>query len=337
MILRILPIKYGDCIIIEWKDEIESTHIGILDGGSISSYKEYLRELLMSLSIPIDFWIISHAHSDHIGGAIKYFNDIMNGYPLPVCKCWITNFVVQDVILDNLSSDGTIATSVSQGNRFISYLSQQKDIPIINELHTGMQIDFHGLNITIVTAPRINEYFEIEEDTIATRPCFSDFKSTIDDFDLKKFEEDSNLTNASSLSVIVESEGKRFLWLADSLPSVYIPALKYLKNEMNDSLKFDIVSFAHHGSNGNTNMEYLGMIQSNKFLVTANAENTQNLPNKETICRVIMNPKRDIGEHLQFLFPMENNTLRSMFCVDGNDIMNKLNFSCTYGCTELEI
>ena len=51
-----------------------------------------------------------------------------------------------------------------------------------------------------------------------------------------------------------------------------------------------MVSLAHHGSRGNTNIDYLNMIKCNKFLVTVNTENNQNLTNKETLARVIMNP-----------------------------------------------
>ena len=59
--------------------------------------------------------------------------------------------------------------------------------------------------------------------------------------------------------------------------------LKFLKKQYNDSLSFEIASVAHHGSNGNTNMDYINIIQCEKYLITANAENIHNLPNKETL------------------------------------------------------
>ena len=337
MILNVIPIKYGDCIIIEWKDEKECPHIGILDGGSVDSYKEYIRKQLMSISIPIDFWVISHAHSDHIGGVLKYLKDLKSGFQLPHCNCWITNFDIKDLVFDNISVDGTIATSAIQGDLLISYLSKQKGCSIINEVHTGMFIEFPGIKMTMVTAPRVNKNFEFEDYGIAVSPCVSDYKKTLIDFDVTKFEEDINSTNCSSLSVIVECEGKRFLWLADSVPSLYVPALEYIKNKNKDTLSFDLVSLAHHGSRGNTNIDYLNMIKCNKFLVTANAENNQNLPNKETLARVIMNPHRDLENHVQFIFPMDNKTLRTIFAVDGDDIENKLNFSCNFNCQTLDL
>ena len=337
MKLGFIPIKYGDCITIEWVDERGRNHLGILDGGSISSYKKYLRSFLQSLSIPIDFWVISHAHRDHIGGIMRYLENIRDGFPLPSCNCWITNLEPHNTMVDCSSSDGSIAESVIQGNKVVSYLNQSNNCSIVNDLYTGLQIPFEGLQLTIVTAPKVNNEFEIQEDTVAASPCGADYNVALSEFDLTFFEEDTNLTNGASLSVIVESNGKRFLWLSDSQPSLYVPALNTIKKELNDSLSFDIVSVAHHGSNGNTNMDYINLIQCERFLITANAENTHNLPNKETLGRFIMNPKRDLSKHLVFIFPTDNTTLRRLFEVDGQEIESRLNFSCAFGCRVLSL
>lgn len=332
MKLGFIPIEYGDCITVEWKDSHGCHHLGILDGGSVSSYKNHLRLFLQSLSIPIDFWVISHAHRDHIGGVLRYLENVHDGYPLPLCKCWITNFKLQGKMINSFSDDGSKAESVIQGNKFVSYLRQIKFGNIINNLHVGMQISFEGLTMTIVTSPIVNDDYELEEDTVAATSSGADYNYALSDFDVTNFNEDTNLTNASSLSIIVENEGKRFLWLADSQPSQYVPALKYIKKQYNDPLSFEIASVAHHGSNGNTNMDYLNIIRCQKYLITANAENIHNLPNKETLCRIIMNPKRDMNKLLEFIFPMDNATLRHLFEVDGKDINNRLNFSCNFGC-----
>lgn len=337
MKLGFIPIKYGDCITIEWVDGHGGNHLGILDGGSVSSYKKYLRSFLQSLSIPIDFWVISHAHRDHIGGIMRYLENVRDGFPLPSCNYWITNYEMHDTMDDCTSFDGSDAESVIQGNKVVSYLSQSNNCSIINDLHSGLQISFDGLQLTIVTAPKVNDGFEIEEDTVAASSCGSDYNVALSKFDLSNFEEDSNLTNGSSLSVIVESEGKRLLWLSDSQPSLYVPALIHIKELFNDSLSFDIVSLAHHGSNGNTNMDFINIIQCERFLVTANAENTHNLPNKETLSRFIMNPNRDLSKHLVFIFPTDNTTLRRLFEVDGQDIESILNFSCAFGCRILSL
>lgn len=337
MEIGFIPIEYGDCITVEWKDSHGCCHLGILDGGSVSSYKNHLRKFLQSLSIPIDFWVISHAHQDHIGGILRYLENVHDDYRLPLCKCWITNYELQSTIVNCFSDDGSNAESVIQGNKVVFYLNQIKNCNIINNLHTGMQIPFEGLTISIVTSPKVNYEYEIEKDTIAATSSGADYNVALSRFDLTSFEEDTNLTNASSLSVIVESEGKRFLWLSDSQPSLYVPALKCIKKLYNDSLSFEIASLAHHGSKGNTNLDYISIVNCEKFLVTANAENIHNLPNKETLSRIIMNPMRDMNKHLEFVFPMDNSTLRNLFDVDGKDIEDRLNFSCIYGCRTMTI
>ena len=112
MKLGFTPIEYGDCITVEWIDSHGFHHLGILDGGSVSSYKNYLRNFLQSLSIPIDFWVISHAHRDHIGGVLRYLENVHDGYPLPLCKCWITNFELKTTMVNCFSDDGSKAESV---------------------------------------------------------------------------------------------------------------------------------------------------------------------------------------------------------------------------------
>lgn len=337
MKLGFIPIKYGDCITIEWIDSSGCNHLGILDGGSVSSYKDYLRRILQSLSIPIDFWVISHAHRDHIGGVMRYLENIHVGYPLPKCKCWITNFELEETRVDCFSVDGSCAESIIQGQKVASYLSQIEKCGIINNLHAGLKIPFDNLMLTIVTSPKVNDQYEMEEDTVASSTSGADYNVPLSGFNLNVFEEDANLTNASSISVIIESEGKRLLWLSDSQPSLYVPSLEKLKKEDNDSLTFDIASVAHHGSCGNTNLDYLNIIHCNRFLVTANAENTHNLPNKETLSRFLLNPKRNLNNHLDFIFPSDNETLRNIFRVDGKDIENRLNFTCHFGCNTLVI
>lgn len=240
-------------------------------------------------------------------------------------------------MVNRFSDDGSKAESVIQGNKVVSYLSHIKNCNVVNNLHTGMQIPFEGLTMSIVTSPKANDEYEIEKDTVAATSSGTDYNVALSEFDLTNFEEDTNLTNASSLSVIVESEGKRFLWLSDSIPSQYVPALKYIKEQTNDSLSFEIASLAHHGSNGNTNMDYLSIINCEKYLITANAENIHNLPNKETLSRIIMNPIRNVSKHLEFIFPMDNSTLRHLFEVDGKNIEERHNFSCNYGCRTLTI
>ena len=54
----------------------------------------------------------------------------------------------------------------------------------------------------------------------------------------------------------------------------------------------------------------IGLSSNKKYLITANAENIHNLPNKETLSRIIMNTIRNVSKHLEFIFPMDN----SIFC-----------------------
>lgn len=47
----------------------------------------------------------------------------------------------------------------------------------------------------------------------------NDYKTLINDFDLEKWNEDDSIENGSSISILMEYNNKKILWLADSHPS----------------------------------------------------------------------------------------------------------------------
>ncbi len=71
---------------------------------------------------------------------------------------------------------------------------------------------------------------------------------------------DDSITNGSSISLLVEVEGSRLLFLGDAWPEDIVAAL-----QQNGPAVFDAIKVAHHGSTRNTSPELLTLIDSPHF------------------------------------------------------------------------
>jgi hypothetical protein len=76
---------------------------------------------------------------------------------------------------------------------------------------------------------------------------------------------DSSVTNGSSISLIVEVEGRRLLFLGDSWADDIVTALGPRGPTI-----FDAVKLSHHGSVRNTNPELLALVDSPHFFISTN-------------------------------------------------------------------
>lgn len=330
--------NYGDCFIVKWHGPTGDEHTGILDSGTAVSYKSCLRKELQAQFEDLDFWVISHIHDDHIGGVLKYIDDMDAGLKLPQCKNWIINIPLYPSMVSDKSSDGSIAESVRQGNKLINFLINKKSSVYQPSLNNKQSLDFDGLVMHFVSVPSSNSPLNIHEEySLPMASLGNDYKTLTTDFRLDNFEEDKNPLNAASLSLIIEYNGKRFLWLSDSHPSNVIKGLQSLCDTTEYSLYFDFATVAHHGSKGNTNLELLNLLNCDNYIITSNGENKHQLPNKETLVRILKNPSRDPKKKISFIFPTDTNSLRTIFDVDEKEIHETLNFDCKFGITSLSL
>ena len=81
---------------------------------------------------------------------------------------------------------------------------------------------------------------------------------------------DNSVTNGSSISLIVEIEERRLLFLGDAWAEDIIAALR-----PNGPTVFDAIKIAHHGSARNTSPELLTLVDSPHFFISTNGERHQ--------------------------------------------------------------
>lgn len=160
---------------------------------------------------------------------------------------------------------------------------------------------------------------EKEKKRLAKKNVSSSSSIIIDDIVKDDFIEDDTATNGSSIAFILEYKEHKFLFLADSHPSIIVQNLKKHYKDDEFPVKFDLIKIAHHGSKCNTSPELLKLIDSEKYIFSTNGL-IHNHPDKETIARIISRPS-EFTRNLYFNYPLE--VLNDF---KNESIMEKYNF-----------
>ena len=264
----------GDAIRIRFIGDDEKPHNIFLDSGYERTYRKVLRQVINDLIQAgecIDLWIISHIHDDHIGGVMKYIKSVEDKEIEDITREWFYNPPRQEaVVYDKRQEAVSSAMSISQGDKLYNFLRLNNKLPkkdITTDLGTvdrfGMKIHILSPTSSIITELRDKykteipfQTNEIEEISSAKAIAQNDYNKNIEEFNLDRFNEDKSLENKSSVSVLVEYQGKKIMWLADSHPSVVIESLTQKGYSVNRPLVCDYVILSHHASKGNNSSSF---------------------------------------------------------------------------------
>lgn len=115
----------------------------------------------------------------------------------------------------------------------------------------------------------------------------------------KNYLKDDSVGNGSSISFVLESEGKKLLFLADAFAEDVIVKLEELyPNKEEYPIFFDLIKVSHHGSFRNSKAELYKIIDSDKFLFSTNGKHPKHThPDIETIACII---NRDLPKDVEF-------------------------------------
>ncbi|MGR3857181.1 ComEC/Rec2 family competence protein [Chryseobacterium indologenes] len=347
MNLTFYQAECGDAAKISFIGDDGKQHHIFIDGGYERTFRDSIKkdiEEIISRNEIIDCWIVSHIHDDHIGGVKKYIDYIRSGELKDIVAHWIYNAPRFENGLQPLKFDVSTAKSIGQGDILFNYLSSIDKNSAFDFTNDTKSIDFHGLQIIFLTPTKeklldlrklynINDmkpFQIIEDDTVsdAVAAIQNDYSKKISEFNINDFKEDVNIENGSSISFIIEHDGKRILWLSDAHPSDVLNTLSNsrLKFSSVNKLKCNWVKVTHHGSKANNKNELYNLIECDNYMISANGENKHKLPNKEALVRILSNPFRDKSLKYNIYYTYANSTLKNIFAVDGAKVFDDFNF-----------
>ena len=127
------------------------------------------------------------------------------------------------------------------------------------------------------------------------------------------FDEDGSVTNASSIGLLVEFEGKRALMSGDAHPCVLRAGVEKLQVN-GERLKLDVFKLPHHGSKHNIDSELLDCVECGTYIFSSNGAYFHH-PDKEAVARVIkyggVSPKLLFNYATQFNNMWDDGNLKS--------------------------
>ena len=314
--IQAIPMSNGDFFVLKYEGESGARHVVLLDMGYQSAYFDAKKTALADVE-EIDLCVLSHIHEDHIGGALRYVNEVCEGEDEPIVKEWWFNAKRVTASLSSTKVGSRI--SPKQANEIAAYLTTNYDTMLWkNNIRAGQRYEYDGLAITVLSPKTAIEcedvpYGEDERVNVQLGRKVNDYDVAVKDFDVTKFTEDTKEEHRSCVALLLDFAEKRFLWMADALPSVVNESLRKLGYSKKKPLECEYMTLSHHGSKGNTSMELLSMIRCAKYIVTGDGANAYNLPDKETFARVIGH----CGEDVQLYATVMDWELRDVFKVDG--------------------
>jgi beta-lactamase superfamily II metal-dependent hydrolase len=338
----------GDAIRIRYIGDDGNPHNMFFDSGYERTYRNILRQeinTLIQIGENIDLWTVSHIHDDHIGGIMKYIKAVKAEEIEDIAKVWFYNSPWQYPFYSEKKSDNiSSAMSIGQGDKLYNFLNQNNKLPK-KDITTDLEAqDFFGMKIHILSpTPLIirelrNKYQtgipfeknEISTISYATSAIRYDYHKKIEDFNEDDSNEDPSLENRSSISLLLEFQNKKILWLADSHPTVIIESLTKMKYSNDNPLMCDCVIVSHHASKNNNSSLLFDMIRCDKYIISSNGENKHCLPNKEVLAKIIRNKNRDLSMSYSLYFTYDTLNLKNIFESDSNDIFKKWYFNPIY-------
>lgn len=348
MEIKFFQAECGDASYIRFLGNDNKYHNVFIDSGYERTFRHILENEIQNIvgnNEIIDLWIISHIHDDHIGGVVKYIDTINDGEYSDIVKQYFYN---PPRIYNVNKSPKSISEfkSIGQGDVFYEYLKTNNKLLDYDITNLIEPIELYGLKLSILspTSNKLdrlrskyplysNKLLEREEDekiSEAVAPKQDDYKTLIDDFNFDKWKEDDSVENGSSISVLTEYNNKKILWLADSHPTDIVNSLEKLGFNQDNKIVCDWVKVTHHGSKGNNSDSLYSLIECNNYLFSVNGENKHNLPSKECIARILRNKGRNNNLKYNLYFTYDNETLRSIFKMENDNIYSQYNFDVIY-------
>jgi|SRR5690554_283427 len=348
MEIKFFQAECGDAASIRFLGNDNKYHNIFIDSGYERTFRHTLDSEIqenINKGEQIDLWIISHIHDDHIGGIIKYIDTINDGEFKDIVNQYLYNPPRIYDFKKSINNPSKIV-SIDQGDVLYEYLKSANKLQNHEITNSIKPLDLAGLKLTILSPSQqklnklrdkypLDKFKPLERqedegisDAVAQRQ--NDYKTLISDFDLEKWKEDNSIENGSSISILMEYNNKKILWLADSHPSDVVNSLIKMGFNKKNKIICDWVKVTHHGSKGNNSDALYALIKSENYLFSVNGENKHNLPSKECIARILRNKTRPPNFKYKFYFTYDNEALRSIFKTENDSIFAEYNFEVIF-------
>lgn len=244
-----IDVGQGDCTFIELPDN-KTIMIDTGAGFSCEKMQKYLSAIGKDKNSVIDYLILTHTDSDHIGNA----------------KMILDNYQVKNVYLPKVYSNFEVENNlcVNDYNINTSLLWEETCIAIYKEV--GLSNRFYSFMGSVIES-------EIAGYSLVFYSPFED-----------KITESNNY----SPIMVLNYGNSKFMFVGDIEASVEEEFLSYYSSVLN-YFDVDVLKVSHHGSKNSTTNEFLQAVKPEYAVISCGKDNSYSHPNNETIDRLIKN------------------------------------------------
>lgn len=306
--LKVLQANTGDCLILSYgQDMIKNI---VIDSGHgrncIRKLKKYFE------NSDNNTVILTHYDYDHIGGFCSIAKE-MSDFSSKIDSVFMNYGIELSRALNQAKKlqfdidEPSCKISLRQGECFYNYIKRH-GIDFIPYISEGQKYQCNGAEFKILSPSKeqlteLVKTIGVEDDSVSecidtngatnnigyTTP---DITPSVEELANKEYNEDSSVTNSSSIAFLFEYDNHRILFLGDAVSSQIITALNNLGYSEENKLEVDYCKLAHHGSNHNTSNELIKMLDCSNYIISSNWNS--NRPGKECLSRIIANSSKPV-------------------------------------------
>ena len=332
--IKIYKVKCGDCFYIRYITENKVVNI-FIDAGYAGTYKHTFRNKINNIirnGEKVDLFVITHIDQDHISGMTPFIKEF--GIDI-IQELWFNHPEKFEIKESSIEVDVSVRQGINLRDYFQSRGRTITKVLTMNEFTLSESIKFQILSPNQKALDKFKNDWEAEEKQevrkrqieIDVSGTSNDYNKSIDELISIPFNEDDEPSNGSSIAFILSIGGFQALFCADAHPSIICESLEKLGYTTTNPLKIDFCKVPHHGSKRNLSNELLSVLDCQKFVFSANGTNRDNLPNRETLARIVKNIRRNQEEKLYLYFNHDNPTLQSIRTLEEEKLYN---FECKY-------
>ncbi len=355
--LHVVQAAFGDCLLLEFGNNSLRKFI-LIDGGPRLNFVnvEFAIKNIVGEGGEIEIMMLSHVDTDHTTGlqdllsALRIQRENSQDELVTIKSFWINEFSSvfgQDIelrMMQIMTSSPLLVDSMSEGSLIFNGIPHghklQADalvlgIPIndnaggqfISLEHISSPVEISNLKITVV-GPTIENLEELKREwdewLDANQDALEQGNLII------AANADDSIPNLSSIIVLVEGDGKSFLFTGDCRSDHLLQGLD--KRGLLDGegkLHVTVLKGQHHGSNRNVTKTFFKKVTADIYVFSANGRDGN--PDLETLkwlietaiedgraIRIVVTNQTESTDEIQTQFPPQQSNYSIEFIPDGD-------------------
>jgi beta-lactamase superfamily II metal-dependent hydrolase len=306
MLVRALPARFGDCLLVQWGSPPRAL---MIDAGVGKTYTESIAGALARCRSDgvrrLELLVVTHLDRDHIGGVEQVVKK-RAAHGLPIADVWFNGAphiprdpvrlrsVEQAEALGRTLQEQNLPWNAAFGGKPVRLPS--RGAPAVREFDGGLRVtvlspDLAQLRRLAKIWPQAVRSAESPELEIAVRGVSTRRPPVALPIDLKTlaaktFAEDTSEANGSSIALLIEHEGRAVVLTGDAYPSVVLKGWRRLVADRGEAPRVDVLKLSHHGSHTNTSPALLRALKPKRVLISTDGS-AYGHPHAETLAWAI--------------------------------------------------